>query len=136
MNGYNMSDKGYDVLARILAESGKLNGFYLEYGGTTCAGAVRDKRYFESLEHSPGQGYIRVPVTVAYAKGPVVHLSAMVTRDQIEEDVKDVRFTCLTVVSMGHTKNEDQIIFTTDIDVSLGVTDNAYTTIDATMRIG
>lgn len=136
MNGYTMSANGYEVLAKILAESGKLNGFYLEYGGTTCAGATRDKRYFESLEHSPGQGYIRVPVTVAYADGPVVHMSAMVTRDQIEKEVTDAKFTCLTVVSMGHTKDEDQIIFTADIDVELGVTDNAYTTIDAAMRIG
>lgn len=137
MNCYVLNSKGVETLAKILAESGKLNGLYVEYGGPSCAGAIRDHNYFSSLAHSPGHGYIRIPVTHAYADGGVVHLSALISRDQLPDDVtKETRFTCVTVVSMGSLPGEDALVCSADIDAAIDISGNAYTTISTSITLG
>ena len=134
---YCFAKDGGSTLAKILVDSGKINGMYLEYGGPNSTSAPRDRAYFAALAPQGAHGYVRIRLTAIYADGDTIHATAMLSREQLPADMPEtVVFNCVSLAVLNEHEKDDKIICTSDLDKQIGVSSGAYTTIHTSLTIG
>ncbi len=143
MSGF-LQDEGRRLVAEMLAGSGrKVDGMYVEWAVSSALETSRGpssrctREYFSKLSGRKDAGYVRVRVFNAYVDdGMAVHYNTMLMRDDFPKSRSRLYVTGVTLVSLGRTPSDDVLVFSSDFDKPVAVSDGVYTTVHSSIRLG